>query len=475
MSTDILTRDSISGEAPLSCRDTFGLWGRTPMKWQNSESSNFTDYNCAVPSCNNYPSVLASCCSSYVEDLHQFNTTVGPLFSCALDEAKTEETYQEYQNCLLRHLVDPFKCNDPGPDTPTVDGCDGQVIEPPQSPGLDEQICSMRASSNATRALVSCCSGAGTNGTGIISLDSGCNVACISDSAEMQDCLSETLSNPTQGGAITCHTGKGLEGSQDSAENTSQSTYVGVQVMLVGGAGLLAVSLLLPGANEKVCEPIEPDSAIKSELHSACKSQDSKRVRELLDNGSTTAADATACLLETWQDLSLMRLLLEHGADPAACASRYYIKKSFDLVKVLMENYTNSREQIDWLLDHGVDIGQTDAERIDSGQRSGQCHDLSLKHLNIVAASGNIPFFDHLVARGVDPHRSMALHCASKRKGPAKTTAMIEHLLDVHHMNIEANNRDLRKFIHASGDSGTPLVYAVYYQNLTASFYNAHC
>lgn len=245
MSTDILTRDSISGEAPLSCRDTFGLWGRTPMKWQNSESSNFTDYNCAVPSCNNYPSVLASCCSSYVEDLHQFNTTVGPLFSCALDEAKTEETYQEYQNCLLRHLVDPFKCNDPGPDTPTVDGCDGQVIEPPQSPGLDEQICSMRASSNATRALVSCCSGAGTNGTGIISLDSGCNVACISDSAEMQDCLSETLSNPTQGGAITCHTGKGLEGSQDSAENTSQSTYVGVQVMLVGGAGLLAVSLLL--------------------------------------------------------------------------------------------------------------------------------------------------------------------------------------------------------------------------------------
>lgn len=45
---------------------------------------------------------------------------------------------------------------------------------------------------------------------------------------------------------------------------------------------------------------------------------------------------------------------------------------------------------------------------------------------------------------------------------------MIEHLLDAHHMDIEANNQDLRKFIHASGDSGTPLVCAVYYHNLPA-------
>jgi hypothetical protein len=49
--------------------------------------------------------------------------------SCALDVAETDETYQEYQNCLLRHLVDPFKCNDPDPDSPTIDGCDGQIIE----------------------------------------------------------------------------------------------------------------------------------------------------------------------------------------------------------------------------------------------------------------------------------------------------------------------------------------------------------
>ena len=32
-------------------------------------------------------------------------------------------------------------------------------------------------------------------------------------------------------------------------------------------------------------------------------------------------------------------------------------------------------------------------------------------------------------------------------------------------MNIEANNEDLRDFFHASGDTGTPLNCAVYYQN----------
>jgi hypothetical protein len=108
-------------------------------------------------------------------------------------------------------------------------------------------MCSLRASQNATLALVSCCSGAGTNGTGIISFDSGCNVACISDSMEMQGCLSETLSNPTEGVAIICHTGDGLKETENPAENISQSSYVHVQVVLVAGAGagLLALSLVL--------------------------------------------------------------------------------------------------------------------------------------------------------------------------------------------------------------------------------------
>ena len=115
-----------------------------------------------------------------------------------------------------------------------------------------------------------------------------------------------------------------------------------------------------------------------------------------------------------------------------------------------------------------MDITQTDTVRTDDGSRPGQCRDFSLKHLNNVSAASDIALFDHLVARGADPHRSMALHCAAKCKDPSKTKAMIEHLLDVHHMDIEANNEDLRDYFHASGDSGSPLNCAVYYQNLSA-------
>jgi len=92
-----------------------------------------------------------------------------------------------------------------------------------------------------------------------------------------------------------------------------------------------------PDVKEKLHQPMEPASVAVDELRSACETKDSKRVRDLLDNGSITAIDATACLQETWRDLSLMRLLLEHGADPSACASKRYIKQSFDLIKLLVE------------------------------------------------------------------------------------------------------------------------------------------
>jgi hypothetical protein len=115
-----------------------------------------------------------------------------------------------------------------------------------------------------------------------------------------------------------------------------------------------------------------------------------------------------------------------------------------------------------------VDINQTDTYRIDTGVRPGQCRDFSLKVLNNVSANGDTALFDHLVARGADPHRSLALHSVSRCEDPAKTRAMINHLIDVHHMPIEANNEDLREYFHASGDSGTPLNYAVHHKNLVA-------
>jgi hypothetical protein len=61
----------------------------------------------------------------------------------------------------------------------------------------------------------------------------------------MQDCLSKTLSNSREGGAVTCYTGEDLEESQGPSDNTSQSSKFAVQIMLVGGAEIFAVSLLL--------------------------------------------------------------------------------------------------------------------------------------------------------------------------------------------------------------------------------------
>jgi hypothetical protein len=64
----------------------------------------------------------------------------------------------------------------------------------------------------------------------------------------------------------------------------------------------------------------------------------------------------------------------------------------------------------------------------------------------------------------------MALHRASKCQDAEKSVAMIDHLLDKHHMDIEADNDDraMRDTMNFSGDSGTPLNCAVYYRNLAA-------
>lgn len=80
-----------------------------------------------------------------------------------------------------------------------------------------------------------------------------------------------------------------------------------------------------------------PDSDATRELRSACKAEDVDRVRELFDNGTVAAVNATLCLKETLENLPLMRLLLEHGADPSVCARICYMKRSFDLIKLLVE------------------------------------------------------------------------------------------------------------------------------------------
>lgn len=87
-----------------------------------------------------------------------------------------------------------------------------------------------------------------------------------------------------------------------------------------------------------------------------------------------------------------------------------------------------------------------------------------MKVLSNVAARGDIELFDHLVSRGADPHRSLALHAVSRCRDAEKSKAMIDHLLDKHGMNIETDSIDLMEIMYLP-DAGTPLHYAVFCKN----------
>lgn len=90
-----------------------------------------------------------------------------------------------------------------------------------------------------------------------------------------------------------------------------------------------------------------------------------------------------------------------------------------------------------------------------------------MKVLNNVARLGDVELFAHLVNCGADSQRSLALHAVAMCRDPEKATATIDHLLDVHHMDLEAHNRALHKHMFRH-DSGTPARCAVHHRNLDA-------
>lgn len=83
--------------------------------------------------------------------------------------------------------------------------------------------------------------------------------------------------------------------------------------------------------------PVNSSSEAADELRPACMAGDLHRVAQLLGSGSVTAEDATECLDETHDNLLLMRMLLEFGADPSACADEWRMCESFDMVKLLVD------------------------------------------------------------------------------------------------------------------------------------------
>ena len=136
---------------------------------------------------------------------------------------------------------------------------------------------------------------------------------------------------------------------------------------------------------------------------------------------------------------------------------------------MISRDFAHDRGALDWLIDHGADVNRTDEYRGDEYlmRRHDPGRSWSLKHLNIIAALGDIELFDHIVSRGADPQRSIALHRATKCRDPEKSIAMIDHLLDKHHMDIESKTEDFNNFID-SDDAGTPVECAIHYRNLAA-------
>lgn len=130
----------------------------------------------------------------------------------------------------------------------------------------------------------------------------------------------------------------------------------------------------------------------------------------------------------------------------------------------------SSPEVLDWLLDRGADITRSDETRRTARGRyrmMGGGKDYSLEVLNRAASQGNIEMFEHLVHRGADPSRSLALHRVSECEDSTKISPMIDHLLDKHQLNIEADNRQFLK-TGPRPDFGTPLKVAIYNKNIDA-------
>lgn len=236
------------------------------------------------------------------------------------------------------------------------------------------------------------------------------------------------------------------------------------------------------------------------ELRLACDNGDLQKISAFLalSAPALTADDLLDALCRSLDDLPVARCLLEHGAD-AKHVNYGMIKigleesKSLELLELLQEFgydikpdghhflafvhkfsnwyssanvlsrlFADSRTELDWLLDQGVDINGT---RVPKNTQLGEW---SIEILDQTAAAGDIELMKYLVSRGANPSQSLALHSATTCKDADKTRAMIACLITDHGMDIEADTEDLRDNFSYPEGSGTPLNAAIHQQNLAA-------
>ncbi|KAH8654416.1 hypothetical protein BGZ60DRAFT_519242 [Tricladium varicosporioides] len=186
----------------------------------------------------------------------------------------------------------------------------------------------------------------------------------------------------------------------------------------------------------------------------------------------------------------IVQCLLELGANPNTI-SLSWVKEGvpLDVLKgmvrwgydvkekareFLVKNLAN-RELVEWVLQQGVDPNLNPDHEYYPGSATcdGSNRDDTIEVLNEAAALGCTAIFDLLVNHGADPSRTIALHKVSRCEDPLLVKAMIKHLVEVYHLDINANDLcgGLRSF-HGLGDtpcnSGSPLACAVRRGNAAA-------
>jgi hypothetical protein len=126
---------------------------------------------------------------------------------------------------------------------------------------------------------------------------------------------------------------------------------------------------------------------------------------------------------------------------------------------------------VDWILDQGADPNQNPESSILRRQQGER--DDTVEVLNAAAALGDIETFGHLVMRGANPSRSIALHKATRCKDPALTVAMITHLVEKYYFDVNADDKcgGLRYFGGLGWDPPeyeSPLQCAINHENVPA-------
>jgi ankyrin repeat protein len=201
----------------------------------------------------------------------------------------------------------------------------------------------------------------------------------------------------------------------------------------------------------------EPDAELDVEeiLQLVVKAEWAEGARFILAKGYADPSDVNTYPLQNVRSLDMFRLLAEFGYDFQRAGA------------TLLTFALGSREVLDWLLEHGLDINMGPGRGRKWSRRD---RDDTCRVLNEAAALGDVEIFENLVDRGADPSRSVALHFASRCKDPAKTTAMMTLLVEKYHLdiNLDEEHHELLFYHSLMPDSDVPLHRAIENHNVAA-------